>query len=95
MAFGGTAALSSLPECGSSNATALVGQIIEDMPMAKAAAVKYVTLKDVEERGFDEHDQIRSCAATLVTTAGEDGVQYSIKWNDKAKGEFYVEARVL
>lgn len=94
MTFSG-AALSSLPTCGSSNAAALVGQIVEDMPVVKAAGVKYVTLKEVEEQGFNENAQIRSCAATLVTTAGEDSVQYSIKWNDKAKGEFYVEAQIL
>lgn len=93
-AFSG-AALSSLPTCSASDTATLVRQIIEDMPVAKAAGVKYVALKDVEEQGFNENAQIRSCAAKLVTTAGEDSIQYFVKWSDKAKREFYVEAQIL
>lgn len=84
-----------LPACSSSDANGLVAQIIEGMPAAKLSGVKFISLKDVEEQGFNESAQLRSCSAILVTTAGEDDLQFSIKWSDREKSEFYVEAKIL
>ncbi len=86
---------SDLPSCSSSDSHSLVEQIINDLPVAKAAGAKFVELKDVEELGFNEKSEIRSCSATLITTSGEDALQYSIVWSNKDKGEFYIEAQVL
>ncbi len=88
------AALSSLPACDSESAKSLVGQIINGMPLVKATGAQFVTVKNVLEQGFNQEAQIRSCSGTLVTTAGEDNLQYSVKWGNKDKGEFYVEARI-
>lgn len=93
MSVGG-ADLSALPGCDSADAKSLVGQIINDMPLVKALGVQFVSVKNVAEQGFNQESQIRSCTGTLVTTAGEDSLQYSIKWGNKDKGEFYVEARI-
>jgi len=89
-----SAALSALPACDRAETQDLVGQIISDLPAVKAAGVQFVSLKDIQEQGFNEGTQIRSCSATLVTTAGQDDLQYYIKWNDKEKTKFYVEAQI-
>ncbi len=94
MSFGG-AAFSALPGCNSEETKNLVGQIITDMPLVKASGVQYVAVKDVSEQGFNQKNQIRSCFGTLVTTAGEDNVQYSVKWQDKSKTMFYVQASII
>ena len=83
----------SLPECDSTDTRGLVGKIINDVPSAKEAGIQFVSLKGVTEQGYNEVSQIRSCAATLVTTAGEDDVQYHVKWVNKDANQFYVEAR--
>jgi len=92
-AFSG-AALSALPACDDSNTKTLVGQIINDMPIVKAAGAQFVSLKDIVEQGYNEQNEIRVCGATLVTTAGEDALQYHVKWGNKDKDEFYVEAQI-
>ncbi|WP_181297007.1 hypothetical protein [Pseudomonas sp. Q2-TVG4-2] len=84
-----------LPSCTSSDAEQLVATIIGDMPSVKLAGIKFVSLKEVEEQGFNEQSQLRSCSATLVTTAGEDDLQFYIKWNNQEESEFYVEAQIL
>lgn len=87
-------ALSSLPECDSANTRSLIGQIVNDMPLMKSFGARFVAIKDIAEQGYNDEAGIRACAATLVTSAGENGLQYSIKWNDKSKSQYYVEARV-
>ncbi|MFC2974364.1 hypothetical protein ACFOJE_19400 [Azotobacter bryophylli] len=85
---------SELPSCDSSDSKKLVGQIIESMPAVQIAGIKFVSLKDIEEQGFNQEAQIRSCHGTLVTTQGENELQYSIKWSNQQKGEFYIEAQL-
>jgi hypothetical protein len=89
--FGGK----SLPSCDQSESTKLVGQIVNDLPLVKAANVQYVSLKNITEQGHNKEADLRSCSATLVTTAGEDDLQYSIKWQNKKDGTFYVEAQIV
>lgn len=85
---------SSLPNCDDSETQSLVNQIVDDMPLVKMAEVKFITLKEVKEQGYNDKTELRSCEAVLVTTAGEDLLQYSIKWQSKEKNHFYVEARI-
>ncbi len=85
---------SRLPSCDSAEATQLVGKVLTDLPIAKASGIQYVTVKSINEQGYNKDTEIRSCTGTLVTTAGEDTVQYSVKWNDKDKSEYYVEAQI-
>ena len=84
-----------LPACDSSDSTNLVGQIISDMPLVKISNAQFISVKDISEQGFNEKSEIRSCTGTLVTTAGEDSIQYSVEWQNKKKSTFYVEARIL
>lgn len=84
----------SLPECDSNDATSLVAQIVEDMPVVRMNNVRFVELKDKEQLGYNKDAELRSCYATLVTSAGEDSIQYTIEWDDKDTGEFWVEAEI-
>lgn len=94
-AFQMFAAGKSLPSCDQAETTTLVGQIINDLPLVKEANVQYVSLKDVTEQGYNKENDIRACSAILVTTAGEDDLQYSIKWQSKKDRTFWVEAEIL
>lgn len=84
----------SLPSCDQSDTKNILGKIINDLPAARAQNIRYVSLKSIVEQGYNKSTELRSCQATLVTTSGEDSVQYSVKWQDKAKGLFYVEAQL-
>lgn len=91
----GCGALGGLPKCGSSDATGLVGEIVNELLVEEGFAdERFVRLRDIEELGYNAEDQLRSCYATLVTTDGEAEVQYSVRWTDKSKGEFWVEASI-
>jgi len=87
-------ALSSLPSCSDSNTKTLVGQIVNKMPLVKVAGAQFIALKDIVEQGYNKQSEIRSCHATLVTTAGEDSLQYYVKWKDKGKGNYYVQVQI-
>ncbi|MBU2968762.1 hypothetical protein KO527_05290 [Pseudoalteromonas sp. C2R02] len=84
-----------LPSCDSDESTSIVAQIVNDLPVVKRAGEKFIELKSISENGFNEESQLRSCEATLITTAGKDTVQYSVAWQDQDKGEYYVNARIL
>lgn len=85
----------SLPGCDQSDTKDLVGKIINDLPVARAQNTQYVALKNVVEQGYNKTTELRSCQAILVTTAGENSIQYSVKWQDKTKGLIYVAAQLL
>jgi hypothetical protein len=83
-----------LPTCDQDVTIKLTGQIINDLPLAKAAGATFVSLKNIKEQGFNKDSEIRACEATLVTTKGEDQLQYSVKWQDKSAGNFWIEAEI-
>ena len=83
-----------LPTCDHEATIKLTGQIINDLPLAKAVGATFVSLKNIKEQGFNKNSEIRACEATLVTTKGEDQLQYSVKWQDKSTGNIWVEAEI-
>lgn len=85
---------SSLPECDSDDTLSLVGQIVEEMPVVRLNNIRFVELKDEKQLGFNEDKELRSCSATLVTSAGEDSIYYTVEWDDKDANEFWVEAEI-
>lgn len=84
-----------LPKCNDDVTHTLVGQIVNDLKVAKEHGTRFVSLNSVREQGFNKAEQLRACTATLVTTAGENTLQYSIKWQNREKKEFYVELQVF
>lgn len=85
----------SLPACDQKETTALVGQIVNDIPLVKIANASFVSLRNVSEQGHNKDSGVRACSATLVTTAGEDNFQYSVKWRNKKDGDFEVEGQII
>lgn len=85
---------SALPTCNSGKTKDVVEKIINGLPLARAGNTKYVTLKDVEETGYNKNAGIRGCSATLITTAGEDSLVYSVTWQDRDRKGFLVRAQI-
>lgn len=85
--FGGK----SLPACDQKETTSLIAQIVNNEAYFKVTNVKFVSLKNISEQGRDKDSEIRSCKATLVTTFGENAVQYAVQWRDKQQGTFEVQ----
>jgi len=84
-----------LPGCSSNDTTGLVGQVVNDMPLVQLSGTQFVSMKDVTELGYNSGAGIRSCSATLITTAGEDQIQYSVQWMNKSQGTWSVNAQIL
>jgi hypothetical protein len=84
--------LGGLPKCEQLDTLTLMESVINHSDAAKAANAKFVMLKNITEQGYNDASEIRACHATLVTTAGEDNLQYSIKWQNKAEKQFWVDA---
>lgn len=83
-----------LPSCNADITTNLVGQIVNNIPEVKTQSVTYVSLDNIVELGYNDDSQIRSCNATLVTTAGENNIQYNVKWLNQEAGEIKAEIRI-
>ena len=84
-----------LPGCSSDDTTGLVGQIVSDMPVVRLAGAQFVAVKGTTELGYNSGSEIRSCSGTLITTAGETKIQYSVQWINKSKKQFAVNAQIL
>ena len=83
-----------LPACDQKETIQLVEKIINDLPAAKSVNAHFVSLKNIKEQGFNKEKELRSCAANLISTKGENLLQYSIKWIDENKSQYWVEAQV-
>ena len=83
-----------IPACDNKSTISLVEQIVNDLPIAKKSGAKFVSLNTIAELGFNKEAEIRSCSATLVSTKGEDTIQYSVQWQDKSKKAVWVEAQI-
>ncbi len=84
-----------LPDCSSDDTTGLVGQIVSDMPLVQLSGAQFVAVKDATELGYNSGSEIRSCSGTLITTAGEDQIQYSVQWINKSQGKWAVNAQIV
>lgn len=83
-----------LPGCDATETKTLVEQVVNQMPLVQAANVKFVSINGVQQQGYNADKGLRSCFATLITTAGENAIQYSVEWGNSDKTQFRVEARV-
>lgn len=83
-----------LPTCNQQETLKIVEQVINNLPIAKAVGAKFVSLKSIQELGFNKDSDLRTCSAILVTNKGEDQLSYSVKWQNKEVGKFWVEAQI-
>ena len=82
---------SALPDCDNPKLKSAIEQITMSSPLAKLSAAAFITVKNEIELGYNQSAQIRSCRGTVVTTAGEDVIQYDIGWGNKEETQFEVE----
>lgn len=81
-----------VPSCESSEIIKLASKLITGLPIVKASGAQYVTVKDINELGYNKESKIRLCSGTLVTTVGDDAIEYSIK---QIKSQYYVEVQIV
>lgn len=84
-----------LPKCDAAGTEKTIENIINDIPILKSSNVRFITIKDVIEQGVNKNAEIRSCTATLVTSAGEDNMQYTINKIENNSNNFHVELKIL
>lgn len=82
------AGCSSLPSYSASDTKSLVEQIVNQR---SSMLGKFVELKDIDEIAFNQEREIRVCSAQLTTTRGTQDIDYSITWQNKKEGRFFVE----
>ena len=84
-----------LPSCGDEEAIETVGEIINDLPLAKQSGAKFVTLNEITQKFFNEEQGKRLCVAQLETTAGYDKLKYAIFWKDQSEGIYHINLEVM
>ena len=89
-----TGGKATLPSCDQQQTVSLVGKTVDKMPLVRLANVHFVSLKNITENGHNKDSETRVCSATLVSTAGEDNIQYVISWFDKKARDFNVEVQI-
>lgn len=79
-----------LPECDSSSARAMIGDLYPQVPLNTEKAT-VAGLTDIAETGHDEEAEVRTCRATLLDSLGtersvlwriteiEDGYEYELE----------------
>jgi hypothetical protein len=83
-----------LPACDDDAPKRLVSRIVESIPQDKLANGRFIGIKNVEQHGYDQQSETRSCLGTLVTSTGENGLRYIIQWNNREQREIRVQARI-
>lgn len=82
-----------LPGCGDPQTISLAQQIYNGAPAVKAAGTQFVQMKNISEEGYNAAQGLRTCNATLISTAGDEQVVYSVTWQDSSHKNFYVTLR--
>lgn len=81
---------SDVPKCNSSEVRAL----IEEITTGKAYQIgNFVSIKNVDEHGFNADSQVRTCSAELVTSQMDTGIYYSVTWADAEHEQIEVNMR--
>lgn len=85
--------ISSTPSCDSSRVKNFVEEEIHNrVKLLEILNVKFITIKNIIDNGYNSETKTRSCSAMLVTTMGEDDFVYVIKKANKdGEDGFYVE----
>ena len=87
-----------LPSCDQAEVTQTAKQGITDNISRKLASLKVKpeikALTNIVEQGYDESAGVRVCRGKLLSSVGTNSLIYTVKWQDKAKGLFFVETQV-
>ncbi len=88
----GCSTFKKLPPCDSPEVTNILKQAITDTPAFKLLGVSNVEIKDISERPSSTKDKkICRGSLNLGNELGSQVIYFSIDWQNKDKGEFWVQ----
>jgi len=88
--------VSELPSCESTTVKQAFRKMLEDGPTSKVENVRVYDLKNIRQCGWKEAQDNavteRLCMGTMYTNSGELPAAWYLKWVDREKGEWWIEA---
>lgn len=80
-----------LPSCNAPETISLAEQMIRNAPVIKLNGIQVKGISLPAEKSYDASANKRTCRAILTHALGEESIQYTVEWHDKAKGLISVE----
>jgi len=80
-----------LPGCDTADTTGLLKSIALKTPSLLPDDAQFVGIQGAVEKNFDDANQVRTCQASLVTSAGSREIHYTIVWKNRVRALFYVK----
>jgi len=91
--LGGGAGATEIPTCDASDATDLVMSAVKNSPAGRQTGLEILNLKNIQEAGWSNAAQIRTCQAMAFTNGGTRQIAYRLTWLDRSKGLLGVEVQ--
>ncbi|MDC2826450.1 hypothetical protein [Rodentibacter pneumotropicus] len=80
-----------LPKCDEKDVKSLLSQIINELLEEKGEEAKFISSKNIIEKGLNKENKIRVCSADIMlSNALEETIIYNIKWQNEKKGMYEV-----
>ncbi|AVN30064.1 hypothetical protein L1Z01_20850 [Acinetobacter baumannii] len=88
----GCSSFKKLPACDSPEVTNILKNAITEVPAFKMLGVTNIEIKDIGERPSSTRDK-KICRGSLFLgeNLGSQVIYYSVDWQNKDKGEFWVQ----
>jgi hypothetical protein len=87
----GALTTTALPGCGDSETIETLKSAVADSPLSKILNRKILEVKDPRELSWSPDLQRRRCTVTAYTNAGEQTVNFALKWIDQSNGKYWLE----
>ena len=81
----------SIPKCDSKEVKKLISRGLTIGAKILKEDFIFIDLKNIKEVGFNPDKGIRSCESLLITTEGNEDLNFFIKWKNKKEGTFEVK----
>jgi len=81
----------SLPACDAPEVVDLATSSIKDAPLVKLSGLDVKGISMPAEASYDASTETRVCRAQLTHSLGNELINYSVQWHDKAKGIIWVQ----
>jgi hypothetical protein len=81
----------SLPACDAPEVIRLAEQAIRESPVIKLTGLQIDGISTPGETGYDAVNEKRTCRGVLKSSLGQEVVQYSVDWQNKANGVVWVQ----
>jgi hypothetical protein len=80
----------SLPACDAPQVVELAKAGAKQSAVFKVSGIQVISVVHAREMVYNPDTEKRTCQAQMETNVGEQPLVYSIEWQDKDKGEFWV-----